>query len=88
MNQTNAQAPDSRYGWVMVAVGGTFMMMTVGSMSSLSVFIKPLTSDMGWLRGETSFAYMAGALIVGSGGVLMGHLSDRYSARPVIMNSG
>ena len=85
MNRGGAPAPESRYGWVMVAVGGTFMMTIVGSMNSLAVFLKPISADMGWLRGETSFAYMAGALFVGLSGILMGYLSDRYSARPVVL---
>jgi MFS family permease len=76
---------EPRYGWVMVVVAGTFMAMAVGSMSSLAVFMKPLSADMGWLRGETSFAYMGAALVLGSGGILAGHLSDRYSARPVVL---
>ena len=62
MNQSTAEMTEPRYGWVMVAVAGTFMAMAVGSMSSLAVFMKPLSAGMGWLRGETSFAYMAATL--------------------------
>ncbi|MBT3350466.1 MAG: MFS transporter [Nitrospinaceae bacterium] len=85
MSISSEHAPEPRYGWVMVAVAGTFMMMAVGSMSALSVFMKPLTAEMGWYRGETSFAYLSAALILGAGGILMGHMSDRYSARPVVL---
>ncbi|MFP6868743.1 MAG: MFS transporter [Nitrospinota bacterium] len=85
MNQSTAEMTEPRYGWVMVAVAGTFMAMAVGSMSSLAVFMKPLSAGMGWLRGETSFAYMGAALVLGGGGILAGHLSDRYSARPVVL---
>ncbi len=85
MSQSDARAPEARWGWVMVAVAGTFMMISVGSMSALAVFMKPLTAEMRWLRGETSFAYLTAALVLGGGGILMGHLSDRYSARPVVV---
>jgi len=68
----------------MVAVAGIFMMVAVGSMSALAVFMKPLTTEMRWLRGETSFAYLTAGIVLGGGAVLMGHLSDRYSARPVV----
>ncbi len=84
MNQSDAQAREARYGWVMVAVAGSFMLISVGSMSALAVFMKPLTAEMGWLRGETSFAYLTATIVLGGGGILMGHLSDRYSARPVV----
>ncbi len=85
MNQGDSQATDSLYGWAMVVLGGIFMSMATGSMFSLSVFLKPLSADMGWLRGETSFAYMAATLFIGLSGILMGHMSDRYSVRPVVL---
>ena len=61
------------------------MGMGAGALISISTFLKPLISDFGWLRGETSFAYMAGAIAMGVGGIVMGYLSDRYSTRPVII---
>ncbi len=85
MNQPDAHAPEPRYGWVMVVVAGIFMGMSSGSMSAMSVFLKPLSADMNWQRGETAFAYMAAAFFMGICGILMGHLSDRYSARPVVL---
>jgi MFS family permease len=52
---------------------------------SISAFLKPISADFGWLRGETSFAYLVGAIAMGLGGIAMGYLSDRYSTRPVVV---
>ncbi|MCZ6496621.1 MAG: MFS transporter, partial [Alphaproteobacteria bacterium] len=75
---------EHRYGWVMVVVGSVLMGMGAGALISISAFLKPLIAEFGWLRGETSFGYMAGALAMGIGGIVMGHLADRYSTRRVV----
>jgi len=74
-----------RYGWVMVAITPVFTGIGNGGVHSLSVFLKPLSAELGWLRGETAFAYLAGTMAVGIGGVLMGHLADRYTTRRVVV---
>ncbi len=77
--------PESAYAWFLVVVASLLMGMGAGALISISTFLKPISADFGWLRGETSFAYMAGAIAMGLGGVGMGYLSDRYSTRPVVM---
>ena len=47
------------------------MGMGAGALISIATFLKLIIADFGWLRGETSLAYMAGA-------IAMGYLSDRY----------
>jgi MFS family permease len=76
---------EHRYGWVMVVVASVLMGMGAGALISISAFLKPLIAEFGWLRGETSFGYMAGALAMGIGGIVMGHLADRYSTRRVVL---
>ena len=61
------------------------MGMGAGALISIATFLKPIIADFGWLRGETSLAYMAGAIAMGLGGIAMGYLSDRYSTRPVVI---
>jgi MFS family permease len=68
----------------MVVVSSVLMGMGAGALISISAFLKPLIAEFGWLRGETSFGYMAGALAMGIGGIVMGHLADRYSTRRVV----
>jgi MFS family permease len=77
--------PESRYAWLLVIVASVLMGMGAGALISISTFFKPITTDFGWLRGETSFAYMAGAIAMGFGGIAMGYISDRYSIRPVVL---
>ncbi|HXV09378.1 MAG TPA: MFS transporter [Burkholderiales bacterium] len=77
--------PESRYAWLLVIVASLLMGMGAGALISIATFLKPLSADFGWLRGETSFAYMAGAFAMGVGGIGMGYLSDRYATRPVVV---
>ena len=84
MGEENSITVEHRYGWVMVVVSSVLMGMGAGALISISAFLKPLIAEFGWLRGETSFGYMAGALAMGIGGIVMGHLSDRYSTRRVV----
>lgn len=77
-------AVEHRYGWVMVVVASVLMGMGAGALISISAFLKPLIAEFGWLRGETSLGYLAGALAMGVGGIVMGHLADRYSTRKVV----
>ncbi|MEE8395197.1 MAG: MFS transporter [bacterium] len=73
------------YGWVMVAVAGTYMGIGSGVLNSMSVFLVPVSTSMGWLRGQTAFAYLAATMAMGVGGILTGYLSDRFSTRPVVL---
>jgi MFS family permease len=77
--------PESPYAWLLVIVASLLTGMGAGALISISTFLKPISTEFGWLRGETSFAYMAGALAMGVGGLAMGYLSDRYSTRPVVV---
>ena len=77
--------PESRYAWFLVVVASLIMGMGAGALISIATFLKPIIADFGWLRGETSLGYMAGAIAMGFGGIGMGYLSDRYSTRPVVV---
>ncbi len=76
---------ESRYGWVMVGVGFVMLALNFGGLISISVFLKPLTAQFGWLRGETAFAYTAGGAAIGVCGIAWGWLADRYGARRVVL---
>ena len=76
---------ESRFAWFLVVVASVLMGMGAGALISISTFLKPITAEFGWLRGEVSGAYMAGATAIGVGGIVMGYLSDRYSTRPVVI---
>lgn len=73
------------YGWAMVVVTALFTGVGNGSLIMVSVFLKPMIMDFGWLRGDTALAYTAGTFAAGVGGIVMGLLSDRFSPRPVVL---
>lgn len=84
----NTQKPANErntYALVMVAVASVFMAMGVGSLWSISIFLKPIIAEFGWLRGETTLAFMAGTISMGVGGIVMGHLADRFSTRWIVL---
>ena len=56
MKQSLQPPRASRYGWVVVAVAFMFLGMGSGSFVSISVFLRPLSAELGWLRGQTTFA--------------------------------
>lgn len=86
MNRSPRSEREPRYGWVMVAVAFIFLGIGSGSFVSISVFLRPLTDELGWLRGEATLAYLAGSISLGLGGIAMGHLADRYSTRGVVLS--
>jgi MFS family permease len=85
MNQEIEQSYEPRYAWVMVAIAFIFLGIGFGALVTISVFLKPLVLEFGWLRGDTSFAYTVGTAASGVGGIVMGWLADRFSTRPVVL---
>ena len=69
----------------MVALAPLYMGVGTGTLGAISVFLKPLVAEFGWPRGNTSLSYLAGMASAGMIGLLMGHLSDRFSTRRVVM---
>ena len=76
---------DAGYAWVMLAVGTVLIALNLGALSSLSVFLKPLSREFGWPRGSTALAYTTAAITIGLAGVFWGRLADRYGTRPVVL---
>ena len=69
------------YGWVMVLVVFVLSGLAFGSMASISVFLKPVSLEFGWSRGQTSFAYTIASLASAVFGVLWGQVADKYGTR-------
>ena len=80
-----AASPEPPYAWAMLAIGFVLVALNLGALSSLSVFLKPLSREFGWPRGATALAYTIAAATIGVAGVLWGRLSDRYGTRPFIV---
>ena len=69
------------YGWVMVLVVFVLNGLAFGSMASISVFLKPVSLEFGWSRGQTSFAYTVASLSSAVFGVLWGQVADKYGTK-------
>jgi MFS family permease len=74
--------PKIFYGWYVVAVGFLAQVNCAFHMSStLSVFLKPLTEDLGVSRGLFSLLRSGEIFIAGALAPLVGPLVDRYGGR-------
>ena len=80
-NLSDAHAADPLYGWVMVFVVFILSGLSFGNLGAISVFLKPLTAEFGWGRGETSLGYTAIAFSTALFGILWGHIADRHGSR-------
>lgn len=77
------------YGWIIVAVGFLAHIASAFSISStLSVFLKPLSADLGISRGVFSLI-RSGEIILGAAAApVVGTLLDRYGGRWLIAAGG
>lgn len=80
-NILDTEHRDPKYGWVMVAVVFTLSAISFGSLGAISVFLKPLSMEFGWSRGDTSLGYTAIAFSSALFGLLWGVVADRNGTR-------
>ena len=69
------------YGWVMVVAVFVLSGLAFGSMASISVFLKPVSLEFGWSRGQTSFAYTVASFASAAFGVIWGQVADKYGTK-------
>jgi len=81
----SASDSEPRYAWTMLAVGTVLVALNLGVLSSLSVFLKPISQEFGWPRGATALAYTIGAVTIGLAGVFWGRMADRYGTRTIVL---
>jgi MFS family permease len=65
----------------MVFVVFTLSGLSFGALGSISVFLKPLSVEFGWGRGETSLGYTANVFATALFGVLWGFIADKFGTR-------
>jgi len=74
------------YGWVMLAVAGLGMFASGPAQSHLfSVFIRPISEDLGISRTAVSSAYAGATLVAAFGLPYVGQLVDRFGVRRVVL---
>jgi len=76
------------YGWVIVAVGIVVTCLGIGTMMSLSVFLRPIAAEMGWSIAGVSAASTINFLAMGLASFAWGALSDRFGTRVVVLAGG
>ncbi len=77
----NISDKDPSYAWVMVACVFVLSALSFGTLASLSVFLKPLSLEFGWSRGQTSFGYTVISFASAVFGIFWGYIADKYGTR-------
>jgi len=72
------------YGWVIVAISITSMILVYGTRHSFSIFFPPILGEFGWSRGSTALMLSLNLLVYGFTAPLVGGLTDRWKPRRVI----
>lgn len=77
------------HGWWIVFVAGVGLFMGYGPIITFTfgVFLKPLTEEFGWSRGQISLAFSLSLLVMSFMLPMVGRLVDRFGARKVIAPS-
>ena len=76
------------YGWVIVGAGILITCVGLGTMLSLSIFLKPISDAMGWSRTGLSTVALLNWATMGIGAFAWGALSDRIGTRAVVLCGG
>jgi MFS family permease len=73
------------YGWVVVAVAATVVLVTAGVRAAPGAFLLSMTDEHGWSTASVSFAAAAGLVLYGLAGPLSGSLMGRLGVKRVVV---
>ena len=74
------------YGWVVVGASGTAVFARMApAITTLTVFIYPMSQELGWSRTLIAGAVSAGALLSIALSPAIGWAIDRFGSRPVLV---
>ncbi len=83
-----AMRPAPFYGWVVLGAAFAIIALSIGTLFTLGVFLKPIEEGMGWSRSSIGAVGLLNWLVMGLGGVAAGYLSDRFGTRVVVLVGG
>jgi MFS family permease len=73
------------YGWVVLAAAFVVITMSIGTLFTLGVFLRPIEDSMGWSRSGIGAIGLFNWIVMGAGGVVSGFVSDRVGTRRVVL---
>lgn len=77
------------YGWYIVGVALVAQFVAMGTQTYAStVFLKPMTQDLGWTRSQFSAVQTVSTVVMGIAGFVIGALIDRRGPRPLMLIGG
>ena len=77
------------HGYIVVAAGCVIWALGWGTYTPcFSVFLKPLSTEFGWSRAETSLALSLSYMFYAFLTIIMGWLTDKFGPRIVMMVLG
>jgi MFS family permease len=79
--------PRLYYGWYVVAVAFTLLLVTAGIRSVPGVLMLPLEQEFGWTRATVSAAVGVNLLLFGLGGPFAAALMERFGMRRVMIGA-
>jgi MFS family permease len=73
------------YGWVVLGAAFVVITMSIGTLFTLGVFLKPIEDSMGWSRAGIGAIGLFSWIVMGAGGLVSGFVSDRAGTRRVVL---
>lgn len=74
-----------RYAWVIIAVAALVSAISSAMRIAFGIFIDPMEELFGWSRTAASTAYAINFIVFGASSMILGRLSDRWGARPLMI---
>jgi MFS family permease len=73
------------HGWVVLGAAFVIISMSIGTLFTLGVFLRPIEESMGWSRSGIGAIGLFNWIVMGAGGVVAGFVSDRVGTRRVVL---
>ena len=70
--------------WIVVTAGFFLVFILYGTYYSFGVFVKPMSTGLGWSRATTTGAVSVYGVVHGIFSIITGRLTDRYGPRLIV----